>query len=153
LDESTALLVIGYWFFKGEAMKRDASRSFEGLEIYRQSEDLADTIWDLVIRWDNFARDTVGKQIVRCADGIGANVAEGTGRDTYADNRRFATMARGSLNETRHWLRRAFRRGLLNQREIDTLKPLLDQLPPRLNAYRNSIPRKPARQSRITNNQ
>jgi four helix bundle protein len=65
-------------------------------------------------------------------------------RGTYQDNRRFERMARGSLNETRHWLRRAFRRGLLSQKQVSALKPLLDELAPRLNAFLRSIgPRSP----------
>jgi hypothetical protein len=43
------------------------------------------------------------------------------------------------LNETRHWLRRAFRRDLLSREEVEALKPILDALPKRLNAYLRSI--------------
>ena len=79
------------------------------------------------------------KQLVRAADSIGANIAEGVGRRTYIDNRRFVFIARGSLNETIYWLRRAFRRELLTLEQVDRLKPILDQLPPMLNAYAKSI--------------
>ena len=67
--------------------------------------------------WDAFARDTVGKQLVKAADSIGANIAEGTGRGSYQDNRRFIRIARGSLYETRHWLRRAYKRNLLSDEQ------------------------------------
>ena len=88
-----------------------------------------------------FVRDTVGKQLVRAVDSIGANIAEGEGRRSFQENRRFVRIARGSLNETRHWLRRAYQRGLLSQQEIDALKPLLAEFGPRLNAYLASIGR------------
>jgi four helix bundle protein len=81
----------------------------------------------------------VGKQLVKAADSVGANIAEGTGRGTFADNRRFVRIARGSLNETKHWLRRAYKRKLLTAHQIDGFKPLLDELAPKLNAYLNSI--------------
>ncbi|MCY3019920.1 MAG: four helix bundle protein [Planctomycetota bacterium] len=116
-----------------------ASASFEDLRVYRIAEDLADRIWDVAIRWDHFARDTVGKQVVRSADSIGANIAEGTGRGSYQDNRRFVRTARGSLYETRHWLRRVYRRGLLTPDEVAALEPLIKELGPRLNAYLRSI--------------
>jgi four helix bundle protein len=116
-----------------------ARSQFENLRVYQLSEDVADRIWDVVIKWNNFAKDTVGKQMVRSSDSIGANLAEGHGRGTYQENRRFVRVARGSLNETRHWLRRAFRRGLLSEGEVDALRPLLDELSPKLNAYLKSI--------------
>lgn len=115
--------------------------AFENLRIYRLSEDLADSIWDVVLGWDRFARDTVGKQIVRAADSVGANIAEGTGRGSFQDNRRFARIARGSLNETQHFLRRAFKRKLLTSEQVKQLKPLVDNLAPQLNSYIKSIGR------------
>ncbi len=114
---------------------------FENLRVYKLSEDLADSVWDIVLRWDSFAKGTVGKQIVRAADSIGANIAEGTGRGTFADNKRFVRIARGSLNETQHFLRRAFRRKLLTKPDVDKLKPLVDNLAPQLNSYLKSIGR------------
>lgn len=91
------------------------------------------------MRWGYFERDTVGKQLVRAGDSIGANIAEGTGRGTFLDNRRFVRMARGSLNETKHWLRRAHKRDLLTTAQTDNLKPMIEELAPTLNAYLNSI--------------
>ena len=116
-----------------------AGKAFHELEVYRLAEQLADRVWRMVGCWDWFAKNTVGRQLVRAADSIGANVAEGCGRGTYKDNRRFVRIARGSLNETRHWLRRAYRRGLLTAEQVDDVKPLLDELNPRLNAYLRSI--------------
>ena len=116
-----------------------ASQPFEELRVYKLAEEIADTIWFIVIGWDTLAKDTVGKQTIRCADSIGANIAEGSGRGSYQDNKRFVRIARGSLYETRHWLRRAYRRKLLNDTQIQTLKSLLDNLGPQLNAYLKSI--------------
>ncbi|MBA4066341.1 MAG: four helix bundle protein [Isosphaera sp.] len=116
-----------------------ATLPFDELEVYQAAERLTDEVWDIVRTWDNFAKDTVGKQLVRAADSIGANIAEGCGRQSYKDNQRFVKIARGSLNETRHWLRRAYRRKLLTPEQVAALKPVLDSLPKRLNAYLRSI--------------
>jgi four helix bundle protein len=109
------------------------------LAVYKLSERLSDEVWAIVIKWDELPRNTVGKQLIRAADSIGANIAEGVGRGSFQDNRRFIRIARGSLNETKHWLRRAYRRRLLDQESVARLKPILDELPPRLNAYLRSI--------------
>ncbi len=124
------------------------ARPFEDLQVYRLAEKLADDTWDIVRRWDNFARDTVGKQIVRSADSVGANIAEGTGRGSFQDNRRFIKIARASLYETRHWLRRAYQRKLLTEDEVVQMKSLLDELAPRLNAYLNSIGKNVTRETK-----
>jgi len=113
--------------------------NFVHLHIYKLSEKLADKIWKTVSRWNFFAKNTVGIQIVKAADSIGANIAEGSGRGTDPELRRFLRVSRGSLYETQHWLRRAFRRGLLSQEEINDLVPLVNELTPRLNAYLGSI--------------
>jgi four helix bundle protein len=116
-----------------------ASESFENLKVYRAAEELADLVWDIVVKWDSFAKDTVGKQLVRAADSVGANIAEGSGRQSFADNKRFVSIARGSLCETRHFLRRAHKRKLLSEAQTEALREIIDPLPRSLNAYRRSI--------------
>jgi len=116
-----------------------AKSDFENLKVYQLSETLADEIWDVVLGWDRFARDTVGNQIVRAASG--ANIAEGAGRGSFQDNRRFTRIARGSLKETQHFLRRAYKRKLLDDNQVNKIKPLVDSLAPILNAYLRSIGR------------
>ncbi|MEH2246378.1 MAG: four helix bundle protein [Nostoc sp.] len=99
-----------------------SSRRFQELRVYQLAERLADDIWKIVNGWESLPQDTVGKQIIRSADSIGANIAEGVGRGSYQDNRRFIRIARGSLYETQHWLRRAYSRNLLTEQQVDALK-------------------------------
>ena len=76
---------------------------------------------------------------MRAADSIGANIAEGSGRGSLQDNRRFVRIARGSLYETIHWLRRSYIRKLLSQAEVKNLRALIEELSPKLNAFLRSI--------------
>jgi four helix bundle protein len=86
---------------------------FENLVAYRLAGELGDAIRPFVVEWPTFDRWTTGKQLVEAADSIGANIAEGAGRLTEADRRHFFVIARGSLLETEHWLKRAKSRGLV----------------------------------------
>jgi four helix bundle protein len=139
-------LVFGLWslIFDGlvnlsSGESKMEKTNFVHLHIYKLSEKLADEIWKIVIQWNFFAKNTVGIQIVKAADSVGANIAEGSGRGTDPELRRFLRVSRGSLYETQHWLRRAFRRGLLSEKQINKLVPLINELTPRLNAYLSSI--------------
>lgn len=116
-----------------------AKTHFENLRVYQLSETLSDEIWAIASKWDQFAKDTVGRQLVRAADSIGANLAEGSGRGSDTEYRRFIRISRGSLYEARHWLRRAYNRGFLTKTQIDSLTAILNELTPTLNAYLRSI--------------
>src|SRR5436190_21347681 len=124
-----------------------AKVNFENLRIYKLSEQLADRVWESVSRWDGFAKDTVGKQLVRAADSIGANIAEGSGRGSNQDYRRFLRISRGSLYETLHWLRRAYMRKLLTARQTSELRSIISELSPTLNAYLRSVSKSASRKS------
>lgn len=87
--------------------------SLEDLRVLGMAEGIADSIWGQVVRWDEFARDTVGKQVVRAADSIGANTAEGFGRFNFGEKLQFLYYARGSLFETKYWLNRMLARNLM----------------------------------------
>ncbi|AUT00586.1 hypothetical protein CLI64_09390 [Nostoc sp. CENA543] len=116
-----------------------ATGRFQELRVYHLAEKLADNIWKIVDKWESLPKDTIGRQIIRSADSIGANIAEGVGRGSYQDNRRFVRMARGSLYETQHWLRRAYRRSLLTDEQVKLLKLIINDLAPQLNGYLKSI--------------
>jgi four helix bundle protein len=98
-----------------------ARTQFENLDVYRLAEQLADATYVVVLRWPRIAQTTIGVQLIRAADSIGANIAEGSGRGSFAELRRFVRMARGSLHETKHWLRRAYTRQLLTDDDISRL--------------------------------
>ena len=110
----------------------------EDLDIYQMAEELGDIIWSMCIEWNYFAKETIGKQLVRAADSIGANLAEGHGRYHFKDRLNYCYYARGSLEETKSWLLKAERRGLIPKGQ-DRLKEIVDILPKKLNAYIGSI--------------
>lgn len=64
----------------------------EDLEVYQLAENLSNEIWDLVEKWNFFAKETVSKQICRAADSISANIAEGYGRYHFKENKNFLLL-------------------------------------------------------------
>jgi four helix bundle protein len=86
--------------------------SFEKLAVYRRAVALADEIAACAFGWPAFHRWTVGVQLVRATDSIGANIAEANGRARDPDQRRLLVIARGSTYEAQHWLQRARARDL-----------------------------------------
>mgnify|MGYP005657470431 FL=1 len=83
------------------------------LNIYNDSMKLSNKIWDIVNVLDYFVKDTIGKQLVRSADSISANISEGYGRYSFKENIWFLYYSRGSLYETITWINKATRRGII----------------------------------------
>ena len=102
------------------------------ISAYNKSFDFSNEVWDIVIKWDYFAKDTVGKQLVRSADSISANIAEGVGRYSKKDKVRFYRISLGSLEETGDWIRKAYRRDLItsenNSKFIETLDDIRSEI-------------------------
>lgn len=104
------------------------------LHIFQLADELSDYVWEVVQKWDWFAKKTVGDQYVRSTDSIGANIAEGYGRYYFGENIVFLYYARGSLQETWFWTEKARRRKLLTEKEYAYIGERLDKLPKELNA-------------------
>lgn len=111
----------------------------EELNIYKLADEISDSIWELADAWTYFQKDTIGKQLVRSADSISANIAEGYGRYFFKENRNFCYYSRGSLLETKNWLGKAHRRKIIKEEAYTDLISRLDGLHKSLNAYINYI--------------
>ena len=85
----------------------------EELAVFARFEAVAEKVWAAVRGWRPLAQDTVGKQLIRAADSVGANLVEGDGRYGKADALHFVIIARGSARETALWIKRAQARQLI----------------------------------------
>jgi four helix bundle protein len=111
----------------------------EELQVYQIAMDTGEKIWKIVNEWDYFSKDTIGKQLVKAADSMAANLSEGYGRYFYKENRQFCYYSRGSLHETKTWLRKAFNRGLIVEEVFQRLSDDLEVLSVKLNNYIKTI--------------
>ena len=111
----------------------------EEFRVYQLSMDLGEEVWSIVLKWDYFAKDTVGKQMVRSADSIAANLSEGYGRYHFKEAKNFSYYSRGSLYETKTWLTKAKNRKLISDEKANKLISSIDTIGIKLNNYIKSI--------------
>ncbi len=109
--------------------------TLEKLEVYNIAEEFSDEIWNIVDEWKFFLKDTIGKQIVRAADSISANIAEGYGRYYYRESKQFYFYSRGSVQEAKAWLGKCKRRKIMNEEKCDELLKKAEMILIKLNAY------------------
>ena len=111
----------------------------ENLEIYNLSMDLGEKVYEIVNPWDYFQKDTIGKQLVRSIDSVGANIGEGFRRFHYKDKKNFCFYSRGSLYETKIWLTKAKNRRYIDENLFNILLTDIDKLGVKLNNYIKTI--------------
>ena len=98
------------------------------LDVYKLAEKLSDMVWHDFDKWNKKVQNTVGYQIIRSSDSIAANIAEGYGRYTPADRKKFYLYSRGSLEETKSWLRKLIRRKVLSESNATEYKAIVEKL-------------------------
>ena len=114
----------------------------EEFRIYQDAMEIGEKVWQIVITWDKFSKETMGYQLVRAADSVAANLSEGLGRYHYKETKNFSYYSRGSLFETKTWLTKARNRGIINVEAFSGFIRTLDDIGVKLNNYINSIGKK-----------
>ena len=109
--------------------------TLDKLEVYQLSETFSDIIWNLSGKWNYFEKETIGKQIVRAADSVSANIAEGYGRYYYKESKQFFFYARGSLQETKSWISKCRRRNIIEVTTAEALTAEAEKILAKLNGY------------------
>jgi four helix bundle protein len=109
------------------------------LEIYQLSMQLGEYVWTIVLKWDYFAKDVLGKQWVRAIDSVAANISEGYGRYSFVEMRQFVRIARGSLLEHNTWSVKAHNRQLISDEESQGLTNNTKNLAVKINNYLSSL--------------
>jgi four helix bundle protein len=105
------------------------------IEAYKIAFHLSNYVWEIVtVKWDFFAKKTIGSQFVNAIDSISANIAEGFGRHFEKDKVNFYRYSKGSLKESFDWNEKAKVRNLLTQEEYKHIFGELDKLPKSLNS-------------------
>ena len=97
-------------------------RSYEDLRVWRFGVDLAGAVFQATKLFPDDERFGLTSQLRRAAVSIPSNIAEGWGRGSRADYRRFVLHARGSLYEVETQLPLARRFDYLTGETPDALR-------------------------------
>lgn len=92
--------------------------SIDKIEAYKKALTFSNLLWDEVIKFDYFEKNSVSLQLVRAADSVSANIAEGFGRYHKKDKIKFYQYAKGSALECYDWLLKCKHRKLLNESQL-----------------------------------
>jgi four helix bundle protein len=103
------------------------------VEAYVVAFKLSNFVWRIVIKWDFFSKDTVGKQFVRAVDSVSANIAEGFGRFNKKDKIKFFRYSFSSTKESLDWNEKSKIRNLISSNDYDHIYEELNRLPKLIN--------------------
>ncbi|TWU20890.1 four helix bundle protein [Bythopirellula polymerisocia] len=98
-------------------------RNFRQLEVWKKAYELTLEVYRLTSDFPTTERYGLSSQMQRAAVSIGANLAEGCGRETDADFRRFVQMSASSACEVEYHLLLSKDLGLISeevQARLDT---------------------------------
>jgi four helix bundle protein len=99
------------------------------IDAYKIAFNLSSYVWDIVIKWDHFPKNTLGQQFVRAVDSISENIAERFGRYSKKDKIRFYRISYGSLFESLDENEKAKNRKLIKKEEYEHIFSELQKLP------------------------
>ncbi len=98
------------------------------IDAYNLALKLSNYVWNLVIQWGWFPKQTVGIQFVKAADSISANIAEGFGRYFKKDKIKFYRYSQGSVKECFDWNQKSKTRGLIQKEEYQYIHKILQEI-------------------------
>lgn len=119
---------------------------FEKLDVWHNARSLAKSIYLITNDFPNFEKYGLSSQIQRAAISISSNIAEGTGRTSAKEQKRFVEIAYGSLMETLSQLYLAVDLEYIKIDVIDDIRPLIETISYQLSRLRKNIDEKIAKE-------
>lgn len=102
------------------------------LYIFDEGEELSDRVWMHVSDWGDFARNTLGAELVNSLDSFNAHLVESYSHKSHQGRLHYLYTARGALYKSYILLGKAKRRELAMETDF---KERLERLLPRVNDY------------------
>lgn len=102
--------------------------AFRRLKAWQLANRLVVELYRISARFPKYELFGLTAQCRRAAVSVVSNIAEGSGRGTPADFRRYVLIARGSLHEVRAQLHIARELDFLSQTEHELLEQRIDEV-------------------------
>lgn len=116
-----------------------AVRNYRELIVWQKGMDLVMDIYQMSQKFPQEEMYGLTSQIRRSAVSIPSNIAEGQGRRTASEFKRFLAIARGSLQETETQIQIAHRLGYINENEETNLLEKCTEVAKLINGLSNSL--------------
>lgn len=116
-----------------------ANFRFMDLEIWMESIEMNDKLFDLADKLSDAKSFRVAEQLRSASLSISNNIAEGSGSFSDKDFANFLNMARRSVFETANISFVAFRRKFMDQKELDQTLNDLDALSRKISNFRKTL--------------
>ena len=114
-------------------------RDFKTIRVWEKAHHLTLQVYKATAEFPKDEMYGLTSQTRRAAASIPANIAEGCGRDSEAELRRFLTIARGSASELEYHLLLAHDLGLLAAPEYTRLLENLTQIEKMLTTFLHKV--------------
>jgi four helix bundle protein len=103
-------------------------RNFRQLDVWKKAHELTLEIYGLTVTFPSHERYGLTSQLQRASASICANLAEGCGRETDSDFRRFVQIAAGSACEVEYHLLLAHDLSLINGQTYESLNARINEV-------------------------
>ena len=94
---------------------------YRDLKIWQRSMDFVEKVYDVSATFPDEEKYGLVAQLRRCSVSVPSNIAEGAGRGTDSQFKRFLEFSMGSINEAQTQLELAYRFGYLEKQHIESL--------------------------------
>ena len=100
-------------------------RNFKKYKVWELGHEITLDIYELSKQFPKEEQIGITSQMRRCSSSVPANIAEGCGRESQAEFKRFLVIANGSATELEYFLILVKD---LNMAEKESLEPLIDKV-------------------------
>lgn len=116
-------------------------KNFEDLKIWQLSIELSIKIYQVTKTFPKSELFSLTDQLRRAVTSIGANIAEGFGRQYQKEKIQYLYQSRGSLYEVKHFLYISEKLGYISNPELNDILQDIEYLAKSINSFITSLQR------------